>query len=121
MTAFGIQAVKINNAFFAGVRGTALNRGRTFFSDGSDGAVHETMHSIVQSKPVIEFQTVAMKTMLAALGTSGTSDFPFVALDDSNGIIMYGAKAAALAPGYDATSVHVSRTALHGVLVMESV
>ncbi len=121
MTAYAIQAVKVNNTAYAGVVGTQFDRARQFLSEGSDGTVHETHHAVIQAKPVVEFTTVAMKTMLSALGTSGTADFPLVALDGVNGIVMYGAKAAANAPGYNASAVHMTKTALNGVVVMEGV
>lgn len=121
MTAFGIQGVYVNNTQYVGVRGTQFDRGRQFYSDGSDGTVHETHHAIIQARSQAEFTTVAMKTMIAALGTSGTTEFPLVALDTTNGLVMYGAKAATTAPGYDSSSVHMTKTCLNGVVVMESV
>ncbi len=121
MTVFGIQAVKLNGTAYAGVRGTQFDRARQVYSDGSDGTVHETHHAVIQAKPTAEFTSVAMKTLLTALGTSGSTEFPLVALNGSTGAVMYGAKAASNAPGYSASAVHVSKTGLNGVVVMESV
>ena len=116
---FGIQAVAINGTAYIGVRGQSLDRGRQIFSAGFDGQVFETMHTAIQTKPMIEFDTAAIKTMITALGTSGTTSFPLVVLDNAAGIVMYCGRSAVNLPGYDATAIHVSRTALHGVVVME--
>ncbi len=116
---FGIQAIKVNGTAFIGGRGQSLDRGRQILSAGFDGQVFETLHTAIQTKPVMEFETAAIKTMITALGTSGTTAFPLVVLDGAAGIVMYCGRSAVDLPGYDASSIHVSRTALNGVLVME--
>lgn len=121
MTAYGIRGVKLNNTTYIGVRGYMFDRKRQFHSAGYDGNVLETHHSIIQTKNDAEITTLAMKTMISALGTSGTSQFPFLALDGVNGAVLYGAAAAANAPGYNASAVHTTKTCLNGVVVMEGV
>ena len=116
---FGIQAISVNGSGFAGVRGQSREMARTINSEGSDGTVFETLHTLSKSAQVASYDTVAAKTMLSAMGSSGTAPFPFVKLNGSTGLIMYCGRSASLAPGYDTGSYHLSRTALNGVITME--
>jgi hypothetical protein len=118
-TAFAIQAVSINASTFAGVKGQQIDGGQTVLSGGYDGTVQETLQTIISRRRSFEWDTVQCKTMLTALGTSGSSPFPCIALDGSNGLVMYGGRSAVSLPGYSASAIHISRTALNGVVVME--
>ncbi len=115
MAKFGIQAVKINGTYYSGVKGYQIDHGRKIASEGSDGAKYETLHNVLQVGSTAELSTYAAKTLLTALGAfTGTPDLPYLALDASNGLQMYGAKADG--PGYAAGSVHRMRQAARGCI-----
>ncbi len=116
MSRFGIQQIKLNNVLYPGMKGYQLDRGVEVNSEGSDGTVYETTHHVVRRKPMATLSTLSLKAMIAALA-DGT-DFPVVALDAANGLILYGAKQASNAVGYNSSSVHETRTALRGLVYM---
>lgn len=119
MPRFSIQQFKLNNTLYPGASGYQLDRGVEVRSEGSDGTIYETTHQILRRKPAAEISTLSMKTLISAL--TGGLEFPYLALDATNGLIMYGARQAANAPGYNSSSVHESRTALRGVVWMSGV
>lgn len=112
MSRFGIQQVKINNTLYSGWRGYQLNRGIEIDAQGSDGTVYETAQHAIRSSPIADLTSRDLKTLLALMTTS--TDFPCLALDGTNGMVMYGARSAVAS--YDATAVHVSRVGLRGLL-----
>jgi hypothetical protein len=118
---FGIQAVSFNGTEFTGATGESIDRGRNVVSQQSDGAVFETTQFVEQIEAKCDFNTWALSTILAALGTSGVSQIPFVTLDGTDGLVMQGALAAANAPAFAGGSVHMARTALNGALWLSSV
>lgn len=120
MSTYGLQAVSVNGAQFFGCRGHVLDLGNKIESEGSDGTVFEQYHTMLQRPSVASWSTIACKQMMTALGTSGTAQIPFVALDGANGLVLVHAKASPSAPGYSASAVHHSSTGLNGVIVMES-
>ena len=120
MSRFAIQAIQINNSEYAGTTGTTVDRGFNTTTENSDGVVQETVQFVEQEAASAEVTTWALGTILGILGTSGTSVFPFLALDGSNGLVMAGAKAASNAPAFAGSSVHLARTGLNGVIYMSN-
>jgi hypothetical protein len=100
MSRFGIQQIKLNNTLYPGVKGyqsTAASRSQRRLGR----RVYQTMHHVTRRKPMADLTTLSLKAMIAAL--NGGTDFPFLALDASNGLVMYGGKQAANAVGYNAS------------------
>ena len=120
MSRFAIQAIQINDSEYAGTTGTTVDRGFNTTTENSDGVVQETVQFVEQEAASAEVTTWALGTILDILGTSGTSVFPFLALDGSNGLVMAGAKAASNAPAFAGSSVHLARTGLNGVIYMSN-
>ncbi|HYE07781.1 MAG TPA: hypothetical protein VEL07_19840 [Planctomycetota bacterium] len=114
MARFGIQQIRLNNTLYPGVKGSQFDRGLEVNSDGSDGTVYETTHHVPRRKPAAEIGTLSLKTLITAL--NGSTDFPMLALDGTNGLEMFGARQAANAVGYQAGSVHSLRKGARGVL-----
>ncbi len=119
MARFGIQQIKLNNVLYPGIKGYQLDRGVEVNSEGSDGVVYQTAHHVLRRKPMAELTTYSLKTIITALA-DGT-DFPVLALDASNGLIMYGGKQASNAVGYNSSSVHETRTGLRGVVYLAGI
>jgi hypothetical protein len=119
MAQFGIQAYKFNNVFYGGAKGQQYEDGTAFLSDGDTGQVHETLHAIMQRKPMADFTTRAGKTIIAALNDS--TDVIAKKFDGANGLKLYGAKGDTQLPGYAGASVHVSRSCLNGVLFLAGI
>ncbi len=114
MSKFGIQAIDLNGTQRTGIRGYQVDFGKQVESEGSDGTVYQTMHNIIQAKPAVDLTTFAARAMTSIM--TGSSDFPLIALDGTNGLKMYGAKAASNNAGPAGGSVHRVRTALRGLL-----
>ena len=114
MAKFGIQAIDLNGTQYSGIRGYQLDFGKQVESEGSDGTVYETLHNILQAKPMADLTTLAAKTMLAAL--NGSTDLPMLALNGTTGLKMYGAKVASNSPAYASGSVHRMRNAISGLI-----
>lgn len=119
MARFGIQAIKLNNTQYPGVKGYQLDRGVEVDSEGSDGVIYQTAHHVLRRKPMAELTTYSLKAIIAAL--NGGTDFPVLALDATNGLIMYGGKQASNAVGYNSSSVHETRTGLRGVIYLAGI
>jgi hypothetical protein len=119
MSRFGIQQIKLNNVLYPGVKGYQLDRGVEVSSEGADGVIYQTAHHVTRRKPMADLTTFSLKAIVAAL--AGGTDFPFLALDGANGLIMYGGKQATTAPGYNSSSVHETRTGLNGVIYLAGV
>jgi hypothetical protein len=111
---YGIQAVKFNNTFYHGTRGTQFDRAARVLSEGADGTVHETSHIMVRAEPMADLTSLALKTWISALNDS--LDLPVKKFDGAAGMILYGAQAEPDLPGYKATAVHQSRQALFGLV-----
>jgi len=121
MTAYGLQALSLNGSALVGVRGNVLQRQNKIDSDGADGTMSETYHTMLQRASVATWDTIAAKVMLTACGASSlTVPIPFAALNGTTGAVLAYALANNQGPGYAAGSVHETRTALNGVAVMES-
>ncbi len=114
MSRFGIQQIKLNNTLYPGVKGYQYDSGVEVISDGSDGVIYQTAHHVTRRKPMVDLTTLSLKTMIGAL--AGGTDFPFLALDASNGLVLYGGKQASNAVGYNGSSVHETRTGLRGLI-----
>ncbi len=114
MSKFGIQAIELNGTQRTGLRGYQLDQGKQVESDGSDGTVYQTLHNILQQKPMADLQTLAARAVTGIL--TGGTDFPFLALDGTNGLKMYGAKAASNNAGYATGTVHRMRQGLRGII-----
>lgn len=116
MSRFGIQACVLNGTQQPGTAGYLLDRGAEVNSEGSDGTLNETFHHIIRRRPTVDLQTMSLKAIVSALNDS--TDLPLKALNGTTGLVMYGAKQAAGAPGHASGANHVSRTGLRGVLYM---
>ncbi len=114
MSKYSIQAIDLNGTQRGGMVGDQLEQGFDVQSDGSDGQVNEAMHNILRVAQTADLTTLAARAWTNIL--TGSLDFPMLALDGSNGLKMYGALAASLAPGYDAGSNHQMRTGLRGLI-----
>ena len=119
MAKFSIQQAVIHGTSRPGIRGYVLDRGVEVDSDGSDGTIHETIHTDLLHRPSADLTTLAAHTMIGSVLT-GSSEFPLLALNGTTGIVLYGAEAGSAAPGYASGSTHVSKTALNGVLYLAS-
>lgn len=119
MARFGITAISLNGTQYSGIRGYQFDPGLEVNSEGSDGTVYETYHVVTATKPMAEFTTFSLKTMITALNDS--SDLPLEALNGSTGLVMYGQKYLSGSPGFNASSVHASRTAANGVIYMTGI
>lgn len=114
MSRFAIQQLRFNNTLYPGIAGWAVNPGTEVNSDQTDGTVHETAHHGMRSAPVADLTTRNLG-FLSVL--DGSTDAWLKACDGTNGIECIGAKAASLAPGYNAGSVHLLRKMARGVLL----
>lgn len=63
--------------------------------------------------------TVAVRTLFSTLGTG--DEVPFVALNGSTGLVLYGGMILTTGPGYAASGSHKSITALNGFVFLERV
>ena len=118
---FAIQDVFVNNVGYGGGKEETFDRKRSFLHAAYSGNPHETLHSIITEKADIAYSSVALKQFLAAMGSSGTVDVPYLQLDGTNGAEIIFAQAAGSAPGYQSTALHVSRKALNGLMVLEGI
>lgn len=117
---FEIQQLQINGGtLYSGFSGEQMTRGRDVVTDQTDGVVYETAQYIQQVKPTAEMTTLNLGVILALLGTSGTSPFPSLLLDGSDGMVMVGGQAAN-GGAYATGTVHQVRTAINGVLWLSS-
>lgn len=120
MSRFAIQCVELNGTQMPGTVGQQINRGRRIESDGSDGTVHQTLHHIMQTEPMAELSSLALKSWITAL-TGASAKVPMVALNGSTGLSMYAAKSAAAAPGYAGGTTHLRRRAANGLVFAEGI
>lgn len=118
MSKYAIQATAINGVLFSGMRGYQLDRGNEIKSEGSDGTVGETMHSIIQVKAVAELESLASRSLLAAM--TGSTHHPMLVLDGANGVQMVIGKASSLLAGYAAGTVHPQRQGKNGCVYIRS-
>lgn len=119
MSQFNIQAIKFNNVFYGGTRGTFYDIARNVLSLGDTGQVHETLHTAIQAKPLAEWTAHAGKSWIDILTDS--TDIYAKKLDGTNGLILYGAKADSAMPGYASGTVHASQSCLNGVIYLAGI
>lgn len=115
------------NFTLAALNGTTLTGLRSMTYDertqesilGSDGSLHQTNAAIIRAAPMARGTTVSVRTLFSTLGTG--DEVPFVALNGSTGLVLYGGVINTAAPGYAGSGSHRSITGLNGTVFLESV
>lgn len=119
MTAFNFSLAALNGTTLTGLRSARLDRRETQSPIGTDGTLHQTSAAVIRAAPMASLTTISVRALLAILGTSG--QVPFVALNGSTGLVMYGPKISTTGPGYDGSTVHKTCTAANGMLFLDRV
>ncbi len=114
MSRHAIQQLRFNNTLYPGISGWSFDPGDDITSDSLDSTVHETAHHGMRAAPSFELTTRDLG-FLAVLADS--TDVWQKACDGTNGIEAIGGKAAANAPGYASSTVHLVRKAARGQLL----
>lgn len=67
---YGLEAVILDGTTLTGCKGFSVAQRERHTSLGTDGTVHQTFHAAARKAPKVDFTTVAVKQLLAALTTS---------------------------------------------------
>lgn len=116
---YAIQQVRINNSYAPGMSGYQLDRAPEVNSDGSDGTLFETVHHVMANKPKADLSWFDLEGLVDRFTAS--ADCPILTLDGTNGLELWGARAATGMPGFAAGSVHSRRQYKRGVIALSSV
>jgi hypothetical protein len=121
MPAFAFNLVRLNNAstMLGGISSPNLDRRENEVALSNDGTLHQTGAAVIRSAPMVSFTSVAVRALFIALGTG--DEIPFVALDGTNGIELFGAAINTAGPGYLGSSVHAKRQMLNGGMFLRRV
>lgn len=119
MSAANFTIAAINGTTQLGLRSGSLDYRRQESVLGQDGSLHQTSSAVIRTAPVARLSTVAMRTLFTTLGTG--DEVPFVALNGSTGLVLYGGVILTTGPGYAAAGNHKSFTALNGLVFLESI
>ena len=117
MTAFNFSLAAINGTTQAGIRQGTLDRREQQAPQSTDGTLYETTAAVIRAAPMARLTTLAVRTLFTTLGTGDPS--PFVALNGSTGLVMYGGLINSAGPGYAAGSAKIV-TALNGFVFLDS-
>lgn len=119
MTAFNFSLAALNGTTLVGIRSANFDRRETQSPIGTDGTLHQTGASVIRAAPMAQLTTIAVRSLFAILGTG--DEVPFVALNGTTGLVLYGPKINATGPGYDSGSVHKTLTAANGMVFLDRV
>lgn len=119
MTAFNFSLAALNGTTLVGLRSASLDRRESQSPIGTDGTLHQTGNGVIRAAPMAQLTTIAVRSLFGVLGTG--DEVPFVALNGSTGLVMYGPKINASGPGYDSGSTHKTCTALNGMMLLDRV
>lgn len=118
MTAFNFSLAALNGTALNGIRSGTLDRREQQSALSTDGTLHETTAAVIRAAPMARLSTLAVRALFSTLGTGDA--VPFVALNGSTGLVMYGGLINSTGPGYTSGSAKIA-TALTGFVFLDSV
>ncbi len=118
-SAFAFNIVKVAGSVLVGVSSPNFDRREVQRVSATDGVVHQTGATVRRTAPMASWSSRAVRTIFTLLGTG--DEVPFVALDGTNGVELFGGKINTAAPGYAGSTVHARRKFAAGDLYLKKV
>jgi hypothetical protein len=119
MSAANFTLATLNGSTVTGLKSASIDYRRQESVLGQDGSLHQTSSAVMRTAPVARVTTVAVRALFTLLGTG--AETPFLALNGSTGLVLYGGVIKTTGPGYATGANHKSLTAINGIVFLDAV